>query len=136
MYDAASNGGDWIDAIELRFENGTVATVYVDSEFDTLRLELKEIEVREDCYVRDATPSVPWTEALGRSLSWVWILTNQLGYEDGFRFEFSSNDELKKDRAITLIGIASSIQIYSSEKIHPKLIIDRTSVHRSFPDIQ
>ena len=117
MYDATSNGQDWIDAIELQFENGTVATVYVDSESDSLKLELGEVELRDDCYVRDASPLVPWKEALGRSLSWIWLLTNQQGYEDGLRFEFSSNNEGKNVSVVTLIGIASRIQIYSSEKI-------------------
>ena len=117
MYDAASDGQDWIDAIELQFENGTVATVYVDPEFDTLRLELGEVELREDCYVRDATLLIPWTKAVGESLSWIWILKNQQGYEDGLRIEFSSNNELEKVPVITLVSIATSIQVYSSEKI-------------------
>jgi hypothetical protein len=114
VFDAGSEGQDWIEAIEMRFES-TVATIYVESDFDTLRLELSEMNVGLDCYIKVATTFKLWEGALGKSLSWVWLLTNQQGYEDGFRFEFSSKEK-ESSTIITLIGIASSIQMYTSQK--------------------
>jgi hypothetical protein len=118
MYDAGSEGQDGIDAIELRFEVGVTATVYVEVEFDTLRLELSEMELGEDHYSKDAITLEPWRNVLGGTVSWIWLLTNQQGYEDGIRFELSSADG-HKESSITLIGMASKIEIYSSKKINP-----------------
>ena len=113
IFDAGSDGVDWIDAIELSFNNGVVCTVSVESEFDTLRLEVGEMNFGEECFDMDATKLMPWTDFIGGRLSWIWVLTNQQGYEDGLRIEFS----LAPERPVTLIGIASSIQIFSSNRI-------------------
>jgi hypothetical protein len=118
VYDAGLNGQDWIDAIEMRFENDTIATIYVEAEFDTLRLELSEVKLNEDCSIKVATSVKPWADVVGGALAWMWLLTNQQGYEDGFRFEFSSKKEEGKYTIITLLGIASRIEIYLSEKIN------------------
>ena len=116
IFDAGSDGQDWIEAIEMQFES-TVATVYVESDFDTLRLELGEMKVSQNCYIKIATTLKLWEGALGKSLSWIWLLTNQQGYEDGFRFEFPSKEK-EPSTIITLIGIASSIQMYLSQRFH------------------
>lgn len=115
VFDAGSDGQDWIEAVEMRFEE-TVATIYVKSDFDTLRLELSEMKVGSDCYIKDATSVRPWDGVLGKHLSWIWLLKNQQGYEDGLRFEFSTTDGDNRPRIITLIGIASSIQMYLSQE--------------------
>lgn len=116
VFDAGLDGKDWIDAIEMRFENDTIATIYVEAEFDTLRLELSEMKLNEDCSIKVATSVKPWNEVLGRNLSWIWLLSNQQGYEDGLRFEFSTIESDKTSRVITLIGIASSIKMYLSQE--------------------
>jgi hypothetical protein len=114
VFDAGLDGKDWIEAVEMQFE-GAVATVYVESDFDTLRLELSGMKVGSDCYIKVATLTEPWDKVAGRSLSWIWLLTNQQGYEDGLRFEFSAKDN-ETSTIITLIGIASSIQMYLSQR--------------------
>ena len=114
VFDAGSDGKDWIEAIEMQFENA-VATIYVESDFDTLRLDLSEMKVGSDCYIKVATSTEPWNKAVGKSLFWIWLLTNQQGYEDGLRFEFSAKEN-EAPMIITLIGIASSIQLYISQK--------------------
>lgn len=115
VFDAGSDGKDWVEAVEMRFES-TVATVYVESDFDTLRLELSEMKVDSDCYIKDATSVTLWNDVLGRSMSWIWLLRNQQGYEDGLRFEFSTTQRDKTLTIITLIGIASSIRMYLSQE--------------------
>lgn len=116
VFDAGTDGLDWIEAIEMRFEH-SVATIYVEADFDTLRLELSDMKIGSDSYAQDATSLRPWQSVLNRPLSWIWVLTNQQGYEDGFRFEFAMSEGEKVSGIITLIGIASSIQIFSSESI-------------------
>ncbi len=115
VFDAGLDGKDCIEAIEMQFES-SVSTIYVESDFDTLQIKLSEMEIGSDCYIKIATSLEPWKEAVGRSLAWIWLLNNQQGYEDGIRFEFSSKDEDQTEVIITLIGIATSIQIYSSQK--------------------
>ncbi len=118
MFDVGSSDGqDWIDAVELQFEGGTIASIYVDSEFDCLRLEFGEIEIREQCYAIDASGAIPWAQVLGRNVSWIWLLTNHQGYEDGLRLEFSGDAKDKEENIVTLIGIASKIEVFSSTKV-------------------
>lgn len=95
VFDNRLDGPDWIDAIEMRFET-TVTTIYVEPDFDTLRLELSEMKVGSDCYIKVATSVKPWDDVVGRPLAWVWLLTNQQGYEDGFRFEFSTTERERR----------------------------------------
>ncbi|MBX3243331.1 MAG: hypothetical protein KF685_02545 [Acidobacteria bacterium] len=116
VFDAGLDGKDWIEAIEMRFET-TVATVCVEPDYDTLRVELTEMKVGSDCYFKDATSIKPWVDAVGCTAAWIWLLRNQQGYEDGLRFEFASRKEKGQESTITLIGIASSIKIYISQRI-------------------
>lgn len=113
IFEPESGGVESIDAIEFSFTEGGIATLYVESEFDTLRLELAEMVMREDCVIRDATAITPWADLMGERLAWIWLLKNQQGYEDGFRFEFSSSSK----RAVTFVAIASKIDIYLSDRI-------------------
>lgn len=115
VFDAGADGRDWIEAIEMQFESA-VATIYVEPDFDTLCLELSEMKVDSDCYIKDATLVKLWNGVLGRRLSWIWLLRNQQGYEDGIRFEFSTTEKDETSKIITLIGIASSIKMYLSEE--------------------
>jgi Family of unknown function (DUF6334) len=115
VFDAELDGADWIEAVEMQFEN-IVFTVSVEPDFDTLRVELSEMNVNSDCYIKVATSVKPWDGFIGKRLAWIWLLTNQQGYEDGLRFEFSSKEnELK---IVTLIGIASSIKLFLSQEIN------------------
>lgn len=113
IFDAGPDGLDWIDAIEFTFTGGSFATVYAESDFDTVRLELEGMVSRDGCYIRDVTEVAPWMELIGGRLTWIWVLTNQQGYQDGLRLEFS----FVSGGVVTLLVIASGIQIYSSERI-------------------
>src|SRR5262245_27986862 len=85
IYDSKPDGQDWIDAIEMRFE-GAVASAHAEVDTDTIRIELGELTIRENCYVKSATLVKPWDTVVGASLDWIWLLTNQQGYEDGLRY--------------------------------------------------
>ena len=117
VFDAGLDGTDWVESVEMQFEN-IVITVYVDTDFDTLRVNLGEMKVNSDCYLKVVTSVKPWDELIGRRIAWIWLLTNQQGYEDGLRFEFSTKEKGKESRILTLIGIASSIQFFLSQKIN------------------
>ncbi|MBL8204347.1 MAG: hypothetical protein JNM09_08960 [Blastocatellia bacterium] len=122
VYNSGLNRKDWIDAVELQFE-GVVVTIYAETDFDTIQIELSELRVREDCYVKEATSLNPWDKVTGKLLEWIWLLINQQGYEDGYRFEFSSKGVKE---VITFVVIASRIQIYHSEEIKLSEMINET----------
>jgi len=124
LYDAEPDGQDWIDAIELRFEHA-IASVYAEADFDTVRVELAEVKTREGCSVKDATSIKPWAAAIGASPSWIWLLRNQQGYEDGIRFEFPASRSGAQETVVTLVVLASRIQVFSSEEV--KLPSDATA---------
>lgn len=125
IYDCEGEGQDWIDAIELRFEDA-VASVYADDD-DTIRLELSGIIIRENCYTKIATSTDLWKSAIGASPTWIWLLKNQQGYGDGLRFEFSSTQKSDATCVITLIAIASGLQVFVSERV-------RLSIGNLLPD--
>lgn len=118
IYDAASSGGrDCIAAIQLSFDNGTIATISINTELDNLMIGLHPMAIDQDCYVVDASHTVFWDKMLGRTLSWIWLLTNQQGYQDGIRFEFCARPEDEEKMIVTLIGIASRIEVFSSAEV-------------------
>jgi Family of unknown function (DUF6334) len=116
VFDAGVDAVDWVEAVETQFEN-IVFTIYVGSDFDTLRVELNEMKLNSDCYKKVATSLKPWDGLIGMQLAWIWLLTNQQGYHDGLRFEFSAKENEKELKIVTLIGIASSIQLFLSREI-------------------
>jgi hypothetical protein len=115
VLDAGRDRSDWIAAVEMRFEN-TVATVYVEPDYDTLLVDLTEMKADSDCYTKLVTSISPWDGLIGRPISWIWLLRNQQGYEDGIRFEFLSREK-ETPTIITMIGIASTLKIYLSKEI-------------------
>jgi len=46
-------------------------------------------------------------------VEWVWEMTNQQGYGDGFRIQVASG---KESRAFDIIAIASCLQIYETKR--------------------
>jgi hypothetical protein len=111
LYDAGPEGRDWIVAVEMRFES-RVASIYAESELDTISVRLGDVKVDEDCYLEVASKAAPWIDAVGRSLRWIWLLQNQEGYEDGVRFEFAPSTEGQEALEVTLLAIASGVRIY------------------------
>ena len=57
----------------------------------------------------DASQYAPWSACVGLSICWAWCLTNQQGYSDGVRFEFSERGK-ESSKVIELIVAASAIQ--------------------------
>jgi hypothetical protein len=110
-HDIGEVGDDWITAIELTFE-GVVASIYAEGALDTVRLELETMTVLDRCRTIPAVS--PWSRAIGGSLTWIWLLRNQQGYEDGLRFQFSTSGSAVD---IALIVIGSGLRVYESRVI-------------------
>lgn len=114
---------DMLVAVELRFD-GATATLYAQSEFDTVRVtreELKlsevdqELEPDEECRIVDVARKEPWMRAIGHRAVWIWLIRNQQGYEDGVRFEFST-PEADDNQIIELVVVASGFQVFGSQE--------------------
>lgn len=54
----------------------------------------------------------PWDCAVGAKLTWVWILTNQQGYEDGVQLEFGAAAG-HLPACFQLIALASTLEVRS-----------------------
>jgi hypothetical protein len=99
-----------VTAIELRFES--VSAVFrAVADDDTLAVSLGTLKLEPDETLIEAGNSAPWAECLGLGMCWAWRLTNQQGYTDGSRLEFSVPGE--ESRAIVeFIVEASAINIF------------------------
>ena len=68
--------------------------VAVRSEDDSVGISLKlATQERQAGTLRDTSSSVPWRQALGKSLASFCILLNNRGYVDGVQLEFSRERE-------------------------------------------
>lgn len=57
--------------------------------------------------------SAPWSACMGFGICWAWRLTNQQGYSDGVRLEFSEPGEVSR-AVVELIVAASAIELFMS----------------------
>lgn len=88
--------------IVLHFENLS-CTINVNEETDEIVMSQNE----DISGLVEREKSALWRSVLGEGLSWVWELTNQQGYSDGLRLEFSESWQI-----IELVVIAFSIKEY------------------------
>ena len=110
--DSASFEGDpsFITALVLRFESVTAVFRAVPDD-DTLSVTLSPFVVETDETLADAGSSPPWSTCLGLGVCWAWRLTNQQGYSDGVRLEFSVPGE-ESLATVELVVSASAIYVF------------------------
>ena len=100
----------FISAVELRFES-VVAVFRAVADDDTLVVSLGTLKPEPDETLVEASNSAPWAECLGLGICWAWRLTNQQGYTDGSRLEFSVPGEESRAIVEFIVG-ASAIYIF------------------------
>lgn len=100
-------GDHELASLALGFENGAVLVTAV-GEDDTIALCPVPT-----AYGEDVSQAVPWRDAIGRGLLWMWSLTNQQGYEDGCQLEFGkvSRDGQPQHLSIQLMVAASALNV-------------------------
>jgi hypothetical protein len=100
----------FVTAVGLRFEFLSAIFRAVPDD-DTLAVSLESLVPEPNETLIDASQSAPWPACVGFSICWAWRLTNQQGYSDAVRFEFSERG--KESRAVVeLIVAASAIQTF------------------------
>lgn len=113
----------FITAIELEFTSFS-ATFRAVADDDTLSVMIGNLEPDADESLIVVGNSEPWSFCRNSYLLWGWRLTNQQGYDDGVRIEFS-NPEEKFSLVIEFIVVASAIQIYIVRKDARSIIIPK-----------
>lgn len=97
-----------LTTIVLDFEAGSWVLA-VNADEDTARITDTDATSFQDLLLADPAAASPWTQALGATAQWVWILENQQGYADGIQFDFV-RDGTETCR-IQLIAMASCWQV-------------------------
>lgn len=94
-----------IMALELQFDTLTIAFSAVADD-DT-------IAVTSGSYPGPShqTANSPLASCIGKPLQWAWLMTNQQGYMDGARLEFTDPDN-QQSVIIELVTAASSLHFY------------------------
>ena len=100
----------FVTAVGLRFESVSAIFRAVPDD-DTLAVSLGLLVPEASETLIDASSALPWLVCVGFSICWAWRLTNQQGYSDGVRLEFSESG--KESRAvIELVVVASTIEVF------------------------
>jgi hypothetical protein len=103
----------FITAVGLRFESASAVFRAVPDD-DTLAAWPEPLVPEPDEVLVEAGGREPWAACIGLGVTWAWRLTNQQGYTDGVRLEFSMPGEESR-ATVELIVAASAIQIYNAE---------------------
>jgi hypothetical protein len=100
----------FVTAVGLQFESLSAVFRAVPDD-DSLAASLEPLVPEPSETLIDASQSAPWSACVGFTIYWAWRLTNQQGYSDGVRLQFS---ERGKDppTLIELIVTASAIQTF------------------------
>ena len=100
----------FVTAVSLRFESVSAIFRAVPDD-DALAVSLGTLVPEPSETLIDTSSAVPWLACVGFSICWAWRLTNQQGYSDGVRLEFSERG--KESRAVVeLVVAASAIQVF------------------------
>ena len=100
-----------VTAVLLRFDS--VSTVFrAVADDDTLTITLGPLVPAMGERLLNVGSYPPWSRCIGLGVAWAWQLTNQQGYSDGVRLEFSEPGEEFR-AVIELIVVASAIQIFA-----------------------
>lgn len=100
----------FITTVELRFESLTAVLRAVPDD-DTLAVSLGMLAPRPGEALIDASDYGPWPACIGLSICWAWCLTNQQGYSDGVRLEFSERGGVSI-AVVELVVAASAIHLF------------------------
>lgn len=102
----------FITAVGLRFE--AVSAVFrAVTDDDTLAVSLGTLTPEPSETLIESGNSAPWSACMGFGICWAWRLTNQQGYSDGVRLEFSEPGEVSR-AVVELIVAASAIELFMS----------------------
>src|SRR5947199_6340246 len=99
----------FVTAVGLRFEFAS-AVFRAVADDDTLAASIGTLEPESDERLIEAGNSEPWSECIGLGVCWAWRLTNQQGYSDGVRLEFSEPGEVSR-AVVELVVVASAIHL-------------------------
>ena len=91
----------------------------VELQFDTLTISFSAVADDDTIAVSSGsysdpsrqTINAPWTSCIGKPLQWTWLMTNQQGYTDGARLEFTDPDS-QHSVIVELVAGASSLCVY------------------------
>jgi len=100
----------FITAVGLRFESAS-AIFRAVPEDDTLAATLGPLTTELGETLVEAGGSAPWSACIGLNICWAWRLTNQQGYTDGVRLEFSESGGASS-AMVELVVSASAIQTF------------------------
>jgi hypothetical protein len=100
----------FITAIALQFEHLSVVFRAV-SDDDTLAASVGALAAEPEEEIADLSTQRPWSACRGLGVCWGWQLTNQQGYTDGVRLEFSAPGEASHT-IVELVVIASGFQVF------------------------
>lgn len=103
----------FVTGVGLRFESAC-ATFRADADDDTLSANLEPLLPNPDETLIDVGNSAPWSDCSGLGVSWAWQLTNQQGYSDGVRLEFSEPGQAFRT-VLEMVVSASAIQVYVAQ---------------------
>ena len=101
----------FITAIELHFTSLTF-NLRAIADDDTLSVNFGALELESDQSLVKAGNTDLWSLCIGGHIVWGWRLTNQQGYDDGLRLEFSKPED-KVSTIVEFVVMASAIYMYS-----------------------
>ncbi len=108
--DASEADGD-VDAVGFVFEEACFV-VLVEPDDDSVDCRLLTAEQYSAWAERDGVgPDARWADCVGESLSWVWALQNQNGYEDAVQLYFCSG------RTLQLMAAASAFSLHEVTRL-------------------
>jgi hypothetical protein len=99
----------FITAVGLRFESLSAVLRAVPDD-DTLAVSLGMLVPEPHETLFEAADSGPWPVCMGLGICWAWCLTNQQGYSDGVRLEFSEPG-VASSAVVEFIVAASAIRV-------------------------
>ncbi len=119
LRNACYDGGNLRHVREILLDPNYPPIMAVELQFDTLTIAFSDIADDDTIAVTSGSYPGPshqtinylWASCIGKPLQWTWLMTNQQGYTDGARLEFTDSHN-QQSVIIELVAGASSLCVY------------------------
>lgn len=97
--------------------NTVVFLFLVDPDDDSIVIQAEEPQyISGDLIYVPASATQVWRNAIGANLEWIWVLSNQQGYQDGVQIEYHKPASRARG-CVQFIARASSLEVRIISKV-------------------
>lgn len=111
-----------VKGVSFQFSNAALSISITEDTDEVMISEEDLLPLEDEEKVLDVSDDPEWSDVIGLTARWFWLLRNQQGYEDGMRIEFANVNKIEQMAiGVTLIAGACVFEISRDQAVSAKI---------------